>query len=273
MSDQDAARETKLKPGQHHTPEGSGPIRVLKSAEVVADLIRKRIVLGDLSEGDALPPEAQMLATLGISRPTLREAFRILEAERLITVVRGSRTGARVHSPHVDNVARTAGVVLQTGNTTVADIYEARLAIEPYVVRQLALKQPAGATARLREEADRLTALVEQQRYIDFMVGLAEFHRLLVEVGGNKTLLLMTTMLQGLVTKWQLRSFGLRPLPVDEQRRRGLSGIRSFYKLIELIEAGDADRAEAHWRLHVTNANKAWVSEQDRNITLDIFGT
>src|SRR3546814_9043440 len=75
---------------------GNARIRVPKTSELVADQIRAQIVRGELQEGDSLPPEGTLMSTLGISRPTLREAFRILEAENLISVVRGSRSGARV---------------------------------------------------------------------------------------------------------------------------------------------------------------------------------
>lgn len=234
-------------------------IRVPKTAEVVADHIRRRIIRGELTEGDFLPPEGQLMATLAISRPTLREAFRLLEAEMLISVVRGSRTGARVHQPRVESVSRYAGFVLAAQGTTIADIYEARLAIEPYIARRLAEKPVAGATDRLRAEAERLTDLVETGRYVDFMIGLAEFHRLLVELGGNQTLLFLTSILQGVVEHYQVASLERRTEDPETQRKRSLWGIRSFHKLIELIEAGKAAEAEAHWRLHVINANKSWI--------------
>src|SRR3546814_1378599 len=117
---------------------GASRIRVPKTSELVADQIRAQIVRGELTEGDSLPPEGALMTTLGISRPTLREAFRILEAENLISVVRGSRSGARVHQPSTELVSRYAGYVLESQGTTIADLYTARLAIEPTVVRWLA---------------------------------------------------------------------------------------------------------------------------------------
>jgi DNA-binding FadR family transcriptional regulator len=232
-------------------------IRVPKTAEIVADQIRRRIIAGELSEGDTLPPETQLMEQFSISRPTLREAFRILETEQLISVIRGSRSGAQVHMPHVENAARYASYVLQATGVTVADIYEARLAIEPYVVRKLAEKRDKDAIRRLRKEADRLADFYETDREIDFISGVAEFHRVLVELGGNQTLHFLTSMLLDLKKQYQVRHVANRPEEADNRKTSRL-GIKSFNKLIELIEAGDADGAVKHWELHITNANKTW---------------
>ncbi len=62
--------------------------------------LRRRIVSGELEVGgDPLPSEGKLMSQFGVSRPTLREAFRILESEQLIRVLRGARGGARVLKP------------------------------------------------------------------------------------------------------------------------------------------------------------------------------
>lgn len=246
-------------------------LRVPKTAEIIAQDIRRRIVRGELSEGDFLPPEGQLMASLNISRPTLREAFRILEAERLISVIPGSRTGARVHEPQVEAVARQAGILLQAQGTTVADVYEARLAIEPFLARRLAERRDQEAAEKLSAEVNRLTMLVDEKRYTNFMIGLTEFHRLLVELGGNHTLLFVTSMLQDVSARYQVERLQRRPLAEDEQRRRSLWGIKSFSKLVELIKEGDGPAAEAHWRLHVTNSNKAWIGSEDDDRLISVI--
>ena len=79
---------------------GAKPLRNLpKASELIARQIRTMILDGKLADGDLLPPESQLSAEFGVARPTLREAFRILETEGLIQVVRGSRRGARVNAP------------------------------------------------------------------------------------------------------------------------------------------------------------------------------
>ncbi len=77
----------------------SGPVRVPKTAELVAQHLRRLIVRGEIAEGESLPAEAELRAQFGVSRPILREAFRVLESESLIVVRRGARGGAIVRLP------------------------------------------------------------------------------------------------------------------------------------------------------------------------------
>lgn len=234
-----------------------GNFRVPKTAELVANSIRLRIIQGELSEGDTLPPEAQLIEQFGISRPSLREAFRILEAERLITVKRGSRSGARVNLPKVESVSRYASYFLQASGVTVRDIYEARLALEPYIVRKLAAAPKADAIARLRAELAELAGHYESDRERDYMMASAHFHSVLMEVGGNATLHFLTRVLEDVIAQYQKRYVTTNA--EDTERKRGRAkGVKSINKLIDLIEAGDADGAEAHWQLHLENTNAVW---------------
>lgn len=242
-----------------------------KTAETVANLIRRQIIRGELGEGDALPLESQVMTDLGVSRRSVREALRILETENLISVVRGSRQGARVHLPQTGSASRYAGFVLQAQGTTIADIYEARLAIEPYVVRRLAETRPDGAVQRLRAEITALKLLVEQHRLREFMIAIAEFHRLLVELSGMRTMLFLTRMLQDVVARYQVRLMQTGELPETVHQKAALVGIGSFRKLVDLIEAGEGEKAEAHWRLHIVNANKAWLPDGYQNLVIDML--
>ena len=91
----------------------------------------------------------------GVSRPTLREAFRILEAETLISVRRGSRGGARVVAPDASVAARYVGLLLQMQGATINDVYEARMISEPPCARLLALR-------RTDEDLEKLTGVVDE---------------------------------------------------------------------------------------------------------------
>ena len=104
----------------------------------IADELRSLIIAGELSEGDSLGHEPDLVERFGVSRPSLREALRILEAEGFITVVRGVRGGVVVHEPDQRMTAGTVAMVLQARNVALADVFEARAQLEPLAARAIA---------------------------------------------------------------------------------------------------------------------------------------
>ena len=252
-----AARELRK---QSHSPvlgarRARTPIRIPKTAEIVANEIRRLITRGELKEGDTLQPEAQIIANFSVSRPTVREAFRILESEQLISVSRGSRGGAHVHAPKAERVARYAGYVLQTGGATYRDVYHARIIIEPPVARVVAETRSRDAPAILRAviEAERAAIHTEQ-----FGRKVASFHSSLIALAGNQTLILLSGALDGIVARMQ-SDVVMRSEGQPESARNTVAGLRSQEKLIDLIEAANGAEAEAHWRRHMQNAAKVWL--------------
>ena len=118
---------------------------------MVAAHLRRQIVLGELKEGDQLPSESVLMEEFGVSRPTLREAFRILEAEGAITVRRGVRGGARVQAPDINVAARQIGLLLQYRGALLSDVYEVRAVLEPAAARMAARRRTSADLARLQE--------------------------------------------------------------------------------------------------------------------------
>src|SRR4029077_13983150 len=112
------------------------------------------IVSGQLAEGESLGREPDLVERFGVSRPSLREALRILEAEGLITVVRGVLGGVVAQQPSERMTARTAALVLQARNVTLGDVHKARSMIEPAAVRVL-------ATGPSKKAVEELKALVD----------------------------------------------------------------------------------------------------------------
>ena len=231
------------------------PFRVPKTAELVARDLRGKIVRGELKDGDTLPSEGELVTRYSVSRPTLREALRILESEALLTVTRGSRGGPRVHMPNPRLAARHFGLVLQSRGTTLADIYGARLLIEPSCVHLVA------STAR-RTAPAVLNALIVQQREalaakdeVAHAHASARFHRALIELTGNRPLTLLMNMLTHIYEK----HISTTALAANVQRFDSASrqrGLKAHEKLVGLIEAGDGDAAETFWRKHLESIDK-----------------
>jgi len=250
-------------------------VRAPKTAELIATLYRRQVVRGELKPGDTLPSEQQLMAQFGVSRPTLREAFRILEAEDLISVKRGSRGGARVTQPTLSVAARYVGLLLQVQGTTIADVYEARMVLEPACARLLARR-------RTREDLADLTACIEELR------GVAEagpdqvpeparwsslasrFHELIMQRSGSKTLAVQGGVLQDIVETHL--TIALSRTSADDDTRHYRRSVRSYEKLVALVDKRDGAGAERHWRAHMEAAGQRLLREdlQDRSV-VDLF--
>ena len=240
-------------------------VRAPKTAELIAANIRRQIVRGDLSEGDTLPPELALMAQFGVSRPTLREAFRILETESLISVRRGSRGGAQVMAPEMSVAARYVGLLLQMQGTTIVDVYEARMVVEPVCARLLAERADAQDVTDLKACIEELRTVVEAGTdKVPHPHAWAQltyrFHELLMQRSGSKTLAVQGGVLQDIVAT-HLNVTVARTFSDPNTASRFRRTIRSYAKLVELVEARDAEGAEQHWRSHMEVAAKSLLRD------------
>jgi DNA-binding FadR family transcriptional regulator len=245
-------------------------IRVPKAAEIIAQQIRKSIVRGELKEGDYLPSEAQLLTDYEVSRPTLREAIRILEVEGLLSISRGARRGARIERPSVEIVTKAAGVALQLKGATIGDVYTARMLIEPAAARMAAEHRPKLAAAVLYAQIEREFAATELPELNDVRQEIAIFHELLMEQSGNITLAVVAAALKELVDRHQALVYS-RHTNVPERLKQIRWGLRSHERLAALIEAGDGPGAEAHWLKHMKNASNFWLGDVADTSVVDIL--
>jgi GntR family transcriptional regulator, transcriptional repressor for pyruvate dehydrogenase complex len=225
----------------------------------IADELRALIVSGKLSEGDSLGHEPDLVERFGVSRPSLREALRILETEGLITVVRGVHGGVVVHAPDERMTARTAALVLQSRNVALADVFDARSLLEPLAARAIATGR--GRRAAVKE----LRALIdEEEDAIEdperFAVANAAFHQRLVALAGNQTLAIVAEMLNEVVVRAVAAASRTDDsLGSATVRRRGM---RSQERLLELIEKGDGAAAEDHWRSHMQVVGRVLLGQR-----------
>lgn len=247
---------------------GSGDrVRVPKTAELVARHLRRQIVLGELEEGDALPPETVLIEMFGVSRPTLREAFRVLESEALISVRRGSHGGARVHVPCDDIAARYASLVLEHRGATVADVYEARIIIEPPCVVRLAARRTAADVKRLRAAVEDAEAIPDP---VEAVHQQNNFHSLVVDLSGNQTLRVIHQMLAHIIDVAMVNHVARRQRSGDD-RTAHHTGLRAHRRVVELIDARDGEGAERVWRRHLAESTKYLLDGQSASAVVELL--
>ena len=244
----------------------SGAVRSPKTAELVAQTLRRMIVDGQLKDGDFLPYEADLMAHFQVSRPSLREAVRVLESERWVEVRRGSRTGAKVRVPGPETVARPGALVLAISGTTLGDVMTARIGIEPYAVRLLADQGSTAAHEELRRLVDGIPLAREAGTVAQ---ASAELHRRLVELSGNATLAMIAGMLHEISERHTSAAI-LRDQNVVP-RAQYSKLLRSYGRLATLVSNGKGAEAESHWRRHMENASAALLKGYEKTQVRDIL--
>ena len=233
-----------------------GGLRVPKAADVLADQIRRQIVTGELAEGERLPPEAELMAQWQVGRPALRETLRILESEALIKVQRGNVGGAVVQGPSVSVAARSAATILQSEQIPLSDIYEARLAFETGAARLAAKAADETSIATLRGLLEAESGCLDDARL--WASAASRFHQGVVAASGVRTLKLFSDMTAEIIDDHQIQ-VNVDPSREDVGKRRLAS--RAHAKLLRLIEAQDAKRAQEHWMIHLEQLNARYFGD------------
>lgn len=131
------------------------PVNVDRVSQVIVDQIKVLLREGKLTIGDRLPSERDLCQRFGVSRVTVREALRVLEASGLIEIRVGARGGAFVSTPSKERLGEGLADLMTLAPLTPANITEARRVIEvgilPFVV-QRATEQDVAGLRRLVDE-------------------------------------------------------------------------------------------------------------------------
>ena len=220
------------------------------ASETVAEQIRAQIATGAISPGEMLPSETVLLDEFGVARPTMREALRILESDGLVRILRGVNGGAQVREPELSTLARRAGLYLQMQNVHLGDLMECLSIIQPRAVAMAAKEATSTQLHELRTQLGIIASATDNQ---DFTDEATEFLNLLVQASGNQALAFVSTLLHRLI-RVEARALVAEhkrdhDLRVDEEFRSWC--VDQYANLLDLIESGEADNAEAFWDEHL----------------------
>lgn len=153
----------------------------------VADQIRAAIFAGSLPSGERLPPERELAQQFGVSRATVREALRHLQAQGLLAP-RGRTSPLETAGPDVAaaRFCEALTQVVRLRDVSLTDLVELRIAVE-----SAALERSAAAPAAAGlDEARRALATMEQADTgpAEFYRADVAFHVALVSASGNQAL-------------------------------------------------------------------------------------
>ena len=167
----------------------------------IVDQVQEAIVRGELQPGERLPAEREMCSIFNTSRGTLREALRILEQKRLITIKLGAGGGAVVREANGELIRENLLLLVRRGQASGTDL--ASLAAENAALTGSRAANRAGAddVEPLKKLVNRLSTLLSEDRPVPVL--RREMDRILfaelARIAGNPlSLFLLTAALDAL---------------------------------------------------------------------------
>ena len=217
------------------------PVTVARASSSISEQIRAAIVGGKLTEGERLPPERELAEQFGVSRVTVRDALRALEAMGLIEVRVGARGGAFVTAPTGSVVAQTMSDMMMMGVLTPEDIVEARLVVELGTVTLAASRATDETLEPLRDLDRRARAALASNTYTRELSW--EFHGLLALVARNGAL-------EGLTQSFR-SSLSMHPIRTREGTKSHELTVEEHGRILASLERRDGATARRELAAHL----------------------
>ena len=240
-----------------------------RRASVVATEIRARIAEGQLGHGDRLPPLAELADEFGISRPTLREALRILEMEFLLDLRTGDRAGAAIQKPSTRVAAQLSGIVLEARRTTLVDFYRALRLIEPSIMGLVASRIGKKQLDALRSLSSELAACTEDTA--QFVATWYEAERTAFSAVKNPALTVIAEILHWVrVGVEPAVAADAKSLPGVAKSNRHAQTL--FAKFVTAASKHDSALASQVWE-ECLRTNASWIEESEfgERLVLDLM--
>lgn len=206
------------------------PVESRRAFEQILDQLEEAILAGELSVGDKLPPERELAARLGVSRTSVREALRVLEALGLVEVRRGAEHGVRLREEPGNAFADILRFLVALRHLTAETVLEFRLVLQVWA---------AGCAAERRDDhlLDLLRGIVERMEAepldpTQFRSVDVDFHGTLVRAGQNELATLIFEAIRHSIEQMILDAL-LREADWDSLRERLTHEHRAILNAIE----------------------------------------
>jgi len=233
-----------------------------RAAPRVARQIVNEIQTQGLRPGAKLEPEHVMIQKYGVARATIREALRFLELQGALRIKAGPGGGPVVSVPDIDHLASAISLQLQFANATVESVLDARISIYPVLVTEAAQNATHQDIAALHQCVQRLQAALEDSS--ETTRESRQFFETIAAASKNLVLGFLVNALHRMSD-----GFGVE---YDLENRK--ANARNSQRILEAIEAGDADKAYAistkmhtagkrYWEKHapeLLDAPISWVT-------------
>jgi DNA-binding FadR family transcriptional regulator len=221
------------------------PVRQSRASGEIVSQIERAIFAAELRTGDRLQSERELAEQFGVSRITVRDALRVLEARGLIHVKVGAMGGAFVADANTDRVAESISTYIRLKRMTLSELAEARTVVEAATASLAAQRADAGAVSRLQQSVDAARTLLREP--ITHADASMDFHVELARAARNEVLEATVEAYRELLVP------SIRDLRDD---RTGRATQKAHEELVEAVRRRDPDGAREIMLTHLADFEK-----------------
>ena len=232
-------------------PLGSAfaPVKQRRAFEDIIVQVENAILEGRLKVGDRLPPERELAEIFNVSRASVREALRVLEAFGVLSARRGTgaESGSIVSAQNESPLSGLLRLYASLLQMPITDLLDVREALEMLTARQAA--ERAGP-----EDIDRLGEIIETMRRTkspeEFLAVDTDFHMTLARASGNSVAPLILGAVRDAIARQMLQAFQALEEAGRWNAERAFL-VKEHAQLVQTIAAHDPEAAARAFSHHV----------------------
>lgn len=214
--------------------------------EAVIAEIERLVAAGQLKPGDRLPAEREFASALGLSRQSVREALRQLEARGLVRVVHGRGAFISREVP-IEGLREAFSTLLLLREISVEELMEARRINEPEIAALAAQRATDRDQAALAANLSAMRLAREPARWAELA---EEFHSLLARGSGNRVLWRMMQV---------LKEPNLICMRAQQDEQRWLAATAEHERIVQAVVARDAQAARQAMADHLERTTRSFM--------------
>lgn len=237
---------------------GSG-IKSKTKCDIVVEEILAAIVSGKYAKGEKLPPEQHFVEYFGVSRVTVREAFKRLNMMGVVSIYQGK--GTFVEEVDLGMVMQPLLSMIIVNNLSISQIFDARCFVESGA----AVLAARNATDEEIEDMEAMMEIMEvdvsRDDGVEFSKNDIVFHEMIGKCSRNHILLATYRMLEEVIEKYIVK----KKLPTEIV----YNSHAAHKQLVDAIKCRDERRARETMEKHIELTKNSLIQYFDGRENLD----
>ncbi|MGI0084697.1 MAG: FadR/GntR family transcriptional regulator [Nitrososphaerales archaeon] len=228
------------------------PVKKIDVTDLVVERLRMLLERRILKPGSKLPTESEMCKMIGVSRPSLRQAYKALNLLGVIRAVPGDGTYISESTSKVLSMPLTFLMLMK--KISLDDVFEFRILLEVELARQAAIRSSDHEVEAMSNQLKAMEVSLTEELSEQYLEAEYELHNLIARAAHNALVFEIISIVSGLL--WETR----KELVSFVQDRSG--DFNEHHRIYEAIRARDADLAGEAMRQHLMTALKLTRSEE-----------